>query len=52
MDQNGNIKDKPEVAVEEEFAAFGSQCKDVTGADDCDKAFNFHKCVVNKKEGH
>lgn len=50
MDEHGNINDKPEVPVGEQFEAHGMECKDVMGADDCEKAFNFHKCLITKKE--
>lgn len=51
MDENGNINDKPEVEIDQALVAHGMECKDVTGSDDCEKAFNFHKCLINKKEG-
>lgn len=51
MDDEGYFNDTPELASDEDYVSFGQQCKRVTGADVCEKAFNFHKCIVKKMEG-
>lgn len=51
MDENGTlVKTPPKDDHETCFAPFVDGCLGTTGSDLCDKAFNFHKCLVEAKE--
>ena len=49
MNANGDIVPNNEVGLPEDFVKFGTECKDSTGTNACDKAYNFHTCFTEKK---
>lgn len=44
MDDDGNMREEPDVVLGEELSQHASTCKNATGTDPCDKAFNFYSC--------
>lgn len=47
MENNGNFRQEPKLSPDFHLAKYSSRCMNTTGIDDCEKGYNFVKCLTN-----